>query len=91
MKRIYKYTLRATDSQIIEIPSDNILSVENQSENIVVYALVDINNPITNKYEFRVYGTGHDIKDSIDDFKFLGTVKMHSGMLMFHCFYRKGV
>lgn len=88
MKKVYKYVLKATDEQVVEIPSIDILSVESQLDNIVVYALVDIDNPIVNCYTFRVYGTGHDIKNDIDSFKFLGTVKMHNGSLMFHVFYK---
>jgi hypothetical protein len=88
MKKIYKYVLKATEEQVIEIPSINILSVESQLDDIVVYALVDDNILIPNRYTFRVYGTGHDIKNDIDSFKFLGTVKMYNGSLMFHVFYK---
>lgn len=88
MERVYKYVLKATDEQVIEIPSINILSVESQLDDIVVYALVDIDNPTPNRYTFRVHGTGHDIKNDIDSFKFLGTVKMYNGSLMFHVFYK---
>jgi hypothetical protein len=88
MKRVYKYVLKATDEQVVEIPSINILSVESQLDDIVVYALVDIDNPTHSRYTFRVHGTGNDIKNDIDSFKFLGTVKMYNGSLMFHVFYK---
>ena len=87
MKRIFKYILDAAN-QVIEIPSETILSVEEQNEEIVVYAIVDTDiEPI--KYEFGINGTGNSITFEIEHFKFLGTVKMHNGSLMFHVFYRK--
>lgn len=91
MKRVYKYVLQVTDEQTIEIPSEKILSVESQGDNIVVYALVDMDEKTIFKYEyeFRTYGTGHDIPDDIYFFTFLGTVKMYNGSSMFHVFYKK--
>lgn len=88
MKKIFKYELEVTDNQVISIPSDNILSVEEQNEKVVVYALVDTDTtPI--KYEFGMNGTGNPITFEIEHFAFLGTVKMYGGSLMFHVFYRK--
>lgn len=90
MKRIFKYILDASDNQVIEIPSETILSVEEQNEKIVVYAIVDTDiEPI--KYEFGINGTGNSITFEIEYFKFLGTVKMYNGSLMFHVFYRKAI
>lgn len=88
MKRIYKYVLKVTDEQVVEIPSIDILSVESQLDDIVVYALVDIDNLIPSRYMFKIHGTGHDIENDIASFKFLGTVKMYNGSLMFHVFYK---
>lgn len=88
MKRVYKYVLRTTEEQFTEIPSIEIISVESQLEDIVVYALVDVDKPINIGYTFRIYGTGHDIKNDISLFKFLGTVKMYNDALMFHVFYK---
>lgn len=88
MKKIYKYTLKPTSEQTITIPSNSrILSVEEQYSNIVVYALVDTTKEEIEDYYFQIRGTGHDA-DYLEDYTFLGTVKLHDGQLMFHVFYR---
>ncbi|AEG59005.1 DUF7352 domain-containing protein [Desulforamulus ruminis] len=88
MKRIFKYELEVAGFQVVNIQSEAILSVQEQNEKIVVYALVDTDLP-PNKYEFGIIGTGHPITFDINKFCFLGTVKMYGGGLMFHVFYRK--
>lgn len=88
MKRIFKYELEVKDNQTLEIASDDILSVQEQNEEVVVYALVDTERPSV-KYEFSMNGTGNPINFDIENFKFLGTVKMYDGSLMYHVFYRK--
>jgi hypothetical protein len=91
MERVYKYTLESNNGfgvQTLEIPSQSILSAESQEEDIVVYALVDLDDLTPIKYEFAVYGTGHDMEIGTG-FKFAGTVKMHNGSFMFHVFFRK--
>jgi len=86
MKKIYKYNLYITDQQFIEIPGE-ILSVANQNENIVLYALVNDNwTPV--KYSILIVGTGNPIDDCIRDYKFLGTVPICNDKLMWHVFYK---
>lgn len=92
MKAVYKYNLEFIEQQTIKIPSNTILSVENQKENIVVYALVDLdacNDGKYNYYEFIICGTGHYLDDNITDCNFLGTVSLANGNLMYHVFYRR--
>ena len=90
MKVIYKYELDFLNKQTIDIPSNEILSVELQNRSIVVYALVDTDiEPI--KYEFQIKGTGNKITFEVALFKFLGTVQIQENNLMFHIFYRKVV
>jgi len=87
MMVIYKYVLKATDTQVIPIPCPNrILSVAEQHGNVVVYANVDIASTKMKDYTFQIRGTGHNA-DDLDGYKFLGTVKLHGGDLMFHVFY----
>lgn len=86
-KKVFKYHLYAVTFQTINIPSTHILSVAEQDNSIVVYALVDTDiEPV--QYEFAVIGTGHTILQDIDAYNFLGTVSLHNGGLMFHIFYR---
>jgi hypothetical protein len=86
--KIYKYILKFEDIQTLEIPSNKILSVKEQNNQIVIYALIDDKiEPII--YNFAINGTGNTITFDIDNFKFLGTVKINNGRLMFHVFYKK--
>lgn len=89
MKKIFKYEIQAEDIQKMNIPSERILSVQEQRNKIVVYALVDTENTVLNAYEFGMNGTGNPVTFDIDNFEFLGTVKLSDGQLMFHVFYRK--
>lgn len=85
MKKIYKYNLEVTDEQDITIPMGaRILSVAEQRTNIVLYALVDPEAPPTLSH-ISIRGTGHD-SDNLEDKRFLGTVNLCSGSLMFHVF-----
>ena len=86
MRKILKYTLETVDSQVIRIKSGEIISVENQNEKIVVYVKTD--GCIAEvKRNFLIIGTGHELREDIDQFTFLGTVKLADGALMFHVFY----
>jgi hypothetical protein len=89
MQTIWKYILEAVDQQFLELPlHTEILSVANQGDNIVLYALVNPEIKTTKNHRIEVYGTGHQIQDSnLSDLKFLGTVLMYNGSLVFHVFY----
>lgn len=87
MNRIYKYTL-SPDNEIIEIPSNSILSCESQEDNIVVYAIINTEDTENRKFEFKVIGTGIDIDVDISQYNFLDTVKMNNDKFVFHVFYR---
>jgi len=88
MKRIFKYPLEVEDHQILEIPSNRLLSVQEQNGEVVVYAMVDTVKPPI-KYEFAINGTGNPVNFDADNFNFLGTVKLYNGSIMFHVFYRE--
>lgn len=84
MQTVCKYSLALTDEQEVELPfGTRILSVEEQYDGIVLYALV--NTQQTKKIPYRIYihGTGHNVTTVGD---FIGTVKMAGGRLMFHVF-----
>jgi hypothetical protein len=86
---VWKWILNSQESNIIEVPlSTQILSTETQGDDIVVYGLVNVNEEEKAKIDFRVYGTGHEFKMG-SDYKFIGTIKMYSGSLMFHVFYKR--
>lgn len=92
MKYIYKYLLAITDDQIISIPKDStVLSVICQNNQLVVYVVIDTDNIESNElYKFKIIGTGNPIvaKDFLT-YRFLNTVSMADGNLIWHVFYRK--
>jgi hypothetical protein len=89
MKRILKYPLKIVDQQELVLYADSkILSVENQNESIVLYALVEDCVRGIETHTVIIHGTGHDANDTVDC-DFIGTVNMHSGRLMFHVFARR--
>lgn len=87
---IWKFVLEATESQEVEMPvGSEIISAESQGDSVVIYALVKPKEEGKEVYKFLVYGTGHDIRLNITEYRFLDTVKMYSGSLMFHVFYKR--
>ena len=54
MRRILKYELEVSDNQVLEIPSDNILSVQEQNDKVIVYALID-----TESTQEELQGSSH--------------------------------
>lgn len=85
-RRIFKYPLKAQDSQEVELPyGAQILSVQAQRDDVYVWALVD---PIAPTYlqTFYVIGTGNPIPDSFCLATHLGTVQLLGGSLVFHIF-----
>ena len=87
MKRILKYTLNIVDYQELTLSENSkILSVANQRDNIVLYALTDELTTCT--YSIIMHGTGHPANDVIGA-QFIGTVSLYNGSLMFHVFARR--
>ena len=87
MKRILKYTLDIVDHQELTLSdTSKILSVENQGDNIVLYAITDELTTCT--YSIIMHGTGRPADDVIGA-QFIGTVKLYDGSLMFHVFARR--
>jgi hypothetical protein len=88
MKTVYKYVLEVVDDQTLSLPiGSQVLSVATQDDDIVLYALVDPDQPTTIRYGIRIHGTGHPISN-IDGHAFLGTVNLYGGRLMFHVFWK---
>lgn len=88
MYTIYKYPLALTDKQVVEMQYPaNILSVIEQSGEIVVYAIADRETSLTKEIAFYIAGTGSNIDDFFA-FNFLGTVKV--GQFVWHVFWRDG-
>jgi len=85
MKTIFKYVLPQVDEVRVSMPVfAEVLSVGVQNNEICVWALVDPKIPSLLR-TFRIAGTGHPTQDP-DKWKFLGTVHLYGGALVFHVF-----
>jgi hypothetical protein len=88
MKRIFKYPIPVTDHTRLLLPKGSrILSVLNQREQVVLYALVEDATLDTEVWVIEIRGTGHPAMD-LEDFPFVGTVEL-AGVLVFHVFARR--
>jgi hypothetical protein len=91
VESIFKYQLEVTDEQTIELPiGAKVLSVGNQREFVFMWALVNTGSHCnTEKRIFVIKGTGHSIEDGdLDGARFIGTVMLMGGSLIFHVFER---
>lgn len=90
MKKIIKYILEVVDNQIVDIPLPaTILSVTEQGAHIALYAIADDDKDVpTDAVDLLIKETGNHIKDDIDRYTFIGTVKLFNNNLEFHVFYR---
>lgn len=89
MQTIYKYKVEATDlpSVIMPVYAD-ILSARAIGDEIYVWATVDDTHP-TIARQLAVYGTGHKIDENLN-LRFIDTVIMYDGKLVFHVFEVNG-
>lgn len=88
-KKIYKYKLETVDFQHLELPKGSkIISVLEQYNDIVLYAIVDPDIKDIEFYDIAIKGTGHDFPEKLDTYTFLGSVKLMNGALIFHVFYK---
>lgn len=87
MSAVWKYTLKATSSQIVEMPAGaKVLYAREQWREVCVWALVDVDAPAVQRV-FWVYGTGQDIYgDKPTNAKYVGSAHLHGGALVFHVF-----
>jgi len=84
MERIFKYPLKTDFSQNIKMPKvSKILSIQIQNNKPVLWALVD-DNVDKETIVIKLYTTGGDATSAFRE-EYLGTVKMHNG-LVFHYF-----
>lgn len=87
MRKIYKYPLKITGIQKVEMPINNtILSVKEQGGILMLYALVDTEKDTLN-YEIEIYGTGYPMDGLHSVREFIDTVIMPNG-LVWHIFKR---
>ena len=86
MKIIYKYPLKVTDEQTLELPyGAQVLCCQVQDGEPQLWALVDSKaTPLVGR-TFRIYGTGHEV-DHVGHLKYVGTFQQLEGRLVWHVF-----
>jgi hypothetical protein len=86
--RVYKYKLRLTDFQGIDLPvGAKILTVQEQRGEIQLWALVDQDQDHTERRFIEIAGTGHDILNDVKDY--ITTFQQLGGNLVWHVFETK--
>ena len=86
MNTIWKFELEDTDEQTIEAPDNSkVLTVQVQHGITCLWMLVDPNTPVR-KYGVRIFGTGHPVNISGDDWVYAGTYQLHNGLFIGHVF-----
>jgi hypothetical protein len=85
--RIWKYELRVTDIQAVEMPKDaELLSVANQNGELCMWAKVDADQTIEARY-IEIIGTGNPIPQDMGvDRRFIGTALINP--FVWHVFER---
>lgn len=88
-KTIWKYELKITDTQLLEIPKDaEILSVQFQLGILCLWVLVNPKNDLEER-TIEVFGTGHNVQcDMGIERKYIGTVQDPAMDLVWHVFER---
>lgn len=82
---IFKYTLDGSPVTISLPRGAKILSVAEQNERVVLWAMVDPKELALQERVIQIFGTGHPIEDA-ESLTFIGTVLMHKGKLVWHIF-----
>ena len=83
MLTIWKYELKTTGRQVVEMPADpQILSVAVQNGIPCLWAMVDSERPRQGRV-IRIHGTGQRLAVIHE---FIGTFMLHDGALVFHVF-----
>lgn len=91
-KTIWKFPLKKTDTQNIDIPKGaEILTVQAQGEIPFLWALVDPQTEMGNR-TIEIFGTGHPVLyDMGVSRKYISTFQLFGGTLVLHVFEYTGV
>jgi hypothetical protein len=84
MRTIWKFPLRTTDAQNVEMPAGSqVLSVQTQAGVPCLWALVDPAKEKTTR-TFAIVGTGHPLPPQPG--VYVGSYQLDGGALVFHVF-----
>lgn len=82
MYAIWKYKIDG-DNIVLMPRGAQILDMQNQNDNVVIWALVDTANPPEER-RFRIFGTGQSMENHPG--AYIGTAQSHSGNIVLHVF-----
>lgn len=86
MLTVHKYPVPLTDDFSIQMPAGaQVLSFQVQYGEMQLWALVNPSASSTPRH-FRLAGTGHPIEEAVSRLRFIGTVQLRGGSLIFHLF-----
>jgi len=86
---IWKFKLLTRDRQHVLMPAGaEILSAHAQFEDVVIWARVNVDEPVVVKREIQVLATGEET--DWPHLRFIGTVLLEGGNLVLHVFERLG-
>ena len=98
MKKIFKYEIPIQNEFELELPRGaQILTFQVQrempsmNEKPFVWAIIDLKEDISEKVNFRLFGTGHPIPKEANSFSYVGTAQMANGQLVWHLFKEKSL
>lgn len=87
MRKIFKYKLRPTDVQSLELPvGAQVLCVERQHADLCLWAKVDPNQRATEPLWVYIVGTGHEMCEQANNARYLGTIQVAGGVSVYHIF-----
>ena len=85
MKQIFKYEIKPTDRQEIELPiGSEILTIQTQFDTPFLWAMVHSDEDVQKeKRTIRLFATGEEV-DCIGTY--INTFQLHGGSLVFHAY-----
>jgi hypothetical protein len=92
MKKILKWVINHPILEIQMPIGSVILAAQAQGDNVCVWAIVDVDQPETELRTFEVYPTGTAVHEDMGtERKYINTVQLEGGALVFHVFEYLGV
>lgn len=87
MKTIGKFPLRVDDYQTVALPvGSQILTAQVQGDAVCLWAIVDTSTVSKFVCPVWIHGTGQPVGDAATKGRYLATVQLYAGSLVFHVF-----
>jgi hypothetical protein len=92
VKTIWKFELLVEDFQTVSMPQDSkVLTVQVQQGKVCIWALVDPNDTCKIDCPIWIHGTGHPVTNAAVFGRYVSSVQLDDGALVFHVFVGSGV